>query len=197
MEKKKCPKCGKEMVGVSLLRFQGLYTKPVVATSPPIGYRCKGCGHFERNPLVKVVKKGSFERALRTRLIMPFCGVSVFLINKPWLDDYYNKDPEILTQATFSKKLNQPVILLIDQDLTPPERKSVDSIFQKHNVIARITIDPDNPEKSNSELQKALELYKKKYVKSSKRNPQNELSKKSAPFLFPVKTRPEKVIFLF
>jgi hypothetical protein len=68
----------------------------------------------------------------------------------------------MLAQVIVSKKLNQPIILMIDQDLTPPERKQINSIFQKHNVIA---YDPDNLGKSKPELKKALDLYEKKYIK--------------------------------
>jgi len=65
-------------------------------------------------------------------------------------------------QVTVSKGPNQPIILMIDQDLTPPERKQVDNIFQKHNVVTTIIFDPDNLDKSKTELQKALDAYKKK-----------------------------------
>ena len=126
------------------------------------------------------MREGSFERALQTRLIMQLCGASVLVINKAWLDDYYNEDPEIVTQVTVSKELNQPLVLMIDQDLTLAERKSIEQILQKHTVIAKITFDPDDFDKSKPELDKALELYDKKYVKSRAEN-------KSSSFLFSAK----------
>ena len=112
-----------------------------------------------------LVKKMSFERALRTRIMMPLCGVSIIIINKTWLDDYYNENPEIIAQVEVSHNLRQPVILLLDQDLTPPERKSVDEIFQKHNVISKIIFDPKNFEKSKPLLEKALDTYQEQYTK--------------------------------
>jgi len=111
---------------------------------------------------------------------MQLCGASVLVINKAWLDDYYNEDPEIVTQVTVSKELNQPLVLMIDQDLTLAERKSIEQILQKHTVIAKITFDPDDFDKSKPELDKALELYDKKYVKSRAEN-------KSSSFLFSAK----------
>ncbi len=114
----------------------------------------------------RTVKKNSFERALNTRLRMQLCEVSVFLIDKTWLNDYFNEDPEIVTQVTVSKELSQPLILMIDQNLTRAERKSIEQILQKHTVITKMTFDPDNFGKSKPELDKALELYNKKYAKS-------------------------------
>lgn len=111
---------------------------------------------------------------------MQQCGVSVFFINKTWLNDYFNEDPEIITQVTVSKELSQPLILMIDQNLTPAERKSIEQILQKHTVIAKITFDPDDFDKSKPELEKALELYDKKYAKSRAVN-------KSSSFYFPPK----------
>ena len=58
-EKKKCPKCGGEMKKVSLIRF-GLSPEhtTTVEKSPPIGFRCELCGHFEgRNALIVELKR--------------------------------------------------------------------------------------------------------------------------------------------
>jgi hypothetical protein len=111
------------------------------------------------------MREDSFKKALHVRLIMQSCGASVLVINKAWLDGYYNGDPEIVTQVTTSKEINQPLILMIDQDLTPAERKSIEQIFGNNNVIAEITFDPDDRDKSKPELDEALELYDKKYAK--------------------------------
>jgi len=157
------------MVGVSLLRFRGPYTNPVGEKSPLLGYRCKSCGYFERNPDIEIVEKGGFTKALRTKFTMAICATALIVINKTWLDNYHNLDRETLTQVGVSKKLKRPLILMIDQDITPPERKSIDRIFRKHKVIAKITFDPDNFDKCKPELGKALELYTKKYVKPRKR----------------------------
>ena len=127
------------------------------------------------------MREGSFERALQTRLIMQACGASVIFINKTWLDGYYNEDPEIVTQVTVSKELSQPLVLMIDQDLTQAERKSIEQILQKHTVIAKITFDPDDFDKSKPELDKALELYGEKDVNSRAEN------KSSSFFYFPTR----------
>ena len=126
------------------------------------------------------MREGSFERALHIRLIMQLCGASVLVINRVWLGSYFNGDPIIATQVTVSRELNQPLILMIDQDLTLAERKSIEQILQKHTVIAKITFDPDDFDKSKPELDKALELYDKKYAKSRAEN-------KSSSFLFSAK----------
>lgn len=106
----------------------------------------------------------SYERAFRTRVTMPLCGASILIINKTWLDDYDKRDPEIIAQVEVSGNLRQPVILLIDQDLTPPERKLLDTIFQRHDVIDKITFDPKNPKKMKPLLNKALGIYKERYL---------------------------------
>jgi hypothetical protein len=116
------------------------------------------------------MKEGSFERALKTIITMPLAGVSIILINKSWLDDYCDGDPEILTQVVVSKKLKQPIILMIDQDLTPPEKEQINRIFQAHTVVTKIIYDPNNLKKSEPEIKKALELYERKYVKKKKSN---------------------------
>ncbi len=100
---------------------------------------------------------------------MQLCAASVFFINKTWLNGYFNEDPEIVTQVTVSKELNQPLILMIDQNLTQAERKSIEQILQKHTVITKITFDPHDLDKSKPEIDKALELYDKKYAKSRTR----------------------------
>ncbi len=115
------------------------------------------------------MRESSFKRALNVRSIMQQCTASVLLINKTWLNDYFNEDPEIVAQVTVSKELNQPLILMIDQNLTQAERKSMEQILQKHTVITKITFDPYNFNKFKSELDKAVELYSKKYAKSRTR----------------------------
>ena len=52
MGKKDCPKCGGEMTELSLLRFRGPPSSPTLEKSPPIGHKCKKCGHFVGNALV-------------------------------------------------------------------------------------------------------------------------------------------------
>jgi hypothetical protein len=55
--------------------------------------------------------------------------------------------------------LGHPTILLLDQDLTPSERKQAEDIFKEHNVIAKISFDRNNMEKCKPELFEALKPY--------------------------------------
>lgn len=164
MVKKKCSKCGNDMVGVSLLRLDGPPSRPSIGKSPIIGYQCKNCGHFEISSKITIAftfrKDILVERALALskRLTTSRCGAAIILINKTWL--YQNREMiEIMAQVRGSQRLNKPTILMIDKDLTPPERKAVDRIFQGCNVISKIIFDTDDPKKFMPQLERALEEY--------------------------------------
>jgi len=103
--------------------------------------------------------ENSIERAIKTLLIMPTCPISIMLITKNYINDYYNGDPEITTQVELSKRLNQPVILMLDRNLTLDEREEVESIFMFHKVVARIIFDRNNMQKCELELFEALKPY--------------------------------------
>jgi len=101
----------------------------------------------------------ALERAFKSLIIMPLCKVSIMLITPSYLADYFAGEPDIVTQVRLSKQLNQPVLLMIDRDLTPIERNQVDRIFINHNVIARIMFDRDRIQDSEKEIFEALKPY--------------------------------------
>lgn len=105
------------------------------------------------------VNDSSIERAIKSMFIMPACQASLMIVTKNYVDDYYNGDPEIVTHVELSKRLNQPVILMLDQDLTPNERRQAEIMFQDHKVVARIVFDPNNIQKCEPELFEALKPY--------------------------------------
>jgi len=104
----------------------------------------------------------SIERALKTLFIMPSCQVSLILVTKNYINDYYDGDPEIVTQVELSKRLKQPVILMLDQNLTLNEREEAELIFMFHKVVARITFDPNNIQKCKAELFDVLKQFVEK-----------------------------------
>ncbi len=89
--------------------------------------------------------------------MIPLRGaVIVIFITKDWLDEHHKREPKRIAQITVAKDLNRPVILMIDQKLTPAERQEVDNLFPNHN-LTKITFDPDNVGKSAPEIEKALD----------------------------------------
>ena len=114
------------------------------------------------------IRGKSWERAFKSMLMMPTCRVSLMLVTRNYLDDYYNGDPAIVTQVNLSKQLNQPVILMLDQDLTPNERRQAENIFEDHKVIARIIFDGNNVRKTLPELFEALKPFGVKPLSKTK-----------------------------
>ena len=101
----------------------------------------------------------SLRRAINSMMIMPTCRACIMIVTKDYINSYYAGDPEIVTQVKLSKQLKQPVILMVENDLTPNEKFQVKNMFQGHRVVAKITYDPKNFQRSTPELLKALKPY--------------------------------------
>lgn len=104
-------------------------------------------------------QKVSLRRAIDSLFLMPQCKVSIMVVTSNFIKDYYNGELDIVTQVGLSRRLNQPVILMLDKDLTPPEKRQTDMIFRDHKVVARIDFDLENIEGSKRELYEALKPY--------------------------------------
>jgi len=105
----------------------------------------------------------ALERALKTLIVMPQCKCSIMIVTASYLQDYFMGKPDIIMQVILPKQLGQPIILLLDKDLTPNEKKQAEDIFRNHNVVAKISFDRNNIKKSEPEIFKALEPYGARY----------------------------------
>jgi hypothetical protein len=100
------------------------------------------------------------DRAIKSAIIMPMCQASIMLVTSSYLQGYLSGHVDILTQVNVAKQLNQPVILMIEKDLTPNELKQVEEIFKHHNVVGKIFFDRDHVKECAEELRKVLERLK-------------------------------------
>ena len=103
--------------------------------------------------------KDQLERAIKSALIMPHCQLSVMPITPSYLEEYLLGHIDVITQVRTAKMLSQPVILMIENDLTPYERQQVENIFRNHNVVAKIEFDRNNIEECADKLLEALKPY--------------------------------------
>jgi len=101
----------------------------------------------------------ALERAFKTMIVMPHCRLSIMIVTTSYLQDYFSGEFDIVMQVKLSKQLGHPTILMLDQDLTPNERKQAEDIFKGHHVVARITFDRNNMKKSEDALFNALKPY--------------------------------------